>query len=192
MMSAGFSSSNRLRRHLPVTLLASFVKRLSRLSLSSPPAAIIMVIPFVYNLLKKHPALMVMVHREAHEGDAQQGEMANQSRQRVRLLIVLWQDPFDENEPSPLLTNALSSSLWELASHRNHYLSSVSTLAKIFSEAFTKPSYAMEDFLDHSYTTVSFFHVSAVLIFPSLKTPDSCSPPRANGGSKTNLRWQWS
>lgn len=50
-------------RHLPATLLASFVKKLSRLSLTAPPAAIVMVIPFTYNILKKHPALMVMIHR---------------------------------------------------------------------------------------------------------------------------------
>lgn len=35
---------------------------MSRLSLSAPPPAIIMVIPFTYNILKKHPALMVMIH----------------------------------------------------------------------------------------------------------------------------------
>jgi U3 small nucleolar RNA-associated protein 19 len=44
-------------------LLASFVKKLSRLSLTAPPAAIVMVIPFTYNFLKRHPALMVMIHR---------------------------------------------------------------------------------------------------------------------------------
>ncbi|KAG5642180.1 hypothetical protein DXG03_003443 [Asterophora parasitica] len=69
--------------HLPSNLLASFIKRLSRLSLTAPPAAIVMVIPFTYNVLKR-----------------------------------------------------------------------VSTLVKIFSEAFTKPSYAMEDFLDHTYGTL--------------------------------------
>ena len=51
-------------------------------------------------------------------------------------------------------TNALDSSLWELVSHMNHYHPSVSTLAKIFQEAFRKPSYALEDFLDHTYGTV--------------------------------------
>jgi len=49
--------------HLPASLLASFVKRLSRLSLAAPPAAIIMIIPLTYNLLKRHPALMEMIHR---------------------------------------------------------------------------------------------------------------------------------
>ena len=51
----------------------------------------------------------------------------------------------------------LSSSLWELYNHRSHchQNSAVSTLAGILPEAFTKPGYAMEDFLDHIYHTVS-------------------------------------
>ncbi|KAF8868202.1 CBF/Mak21 family-domain-containing protein [Infundibulicybe gibba] len=120
--------------HLPATLLASFVKRLARLTLTAPPAAIIMAVPFTYNVLKRHPALMVMIHRPDCEDPSL--------------------DPFLASEPNPLLTNALSSSLWELTTHRLHYHSGVSTLVKIFSEAFTKPGYAMEDFLDHTYTTL--------------------------------------
>lgn len=64
-------------------------------------------------------------------------------------------DPFDYNEPNPTLTNAIDSSLWELYTHRQHYHSAVSTLVRIFEEAFTKPNYALEDFLDHTYSTVS-------------------------------------
>lgn len=63
-------------------------------------------------------------------------------------------DPYIEDESDPLKTNALSSSLWELASLRNHYLASVATLAKIFGEAFDKQGYDLEDFLDHSYGTL--------------------------------------
>ncbi|KAG2077931.1 CBF-domain-containing protein [Suillus decipiens] len=118
--------------HLPATLLASFVKRLSRLSLNAPPAAIIMVIPFTYNILKRHPALMVMIHNNSGT-DA---------------------DPFIASEPNPNSTHALDSSLWELHSHVHHYDSAVSTMARIFSEAFTKPGYSMEDFLDHTYGTL--------------------------------------
>lgn len=68
-------------------------------------------------------------------------------------------DPFDVAELNPLLTHAIESSLWELNSHREHYLSGVSTLNKIFTEAFTKPGYSMEDFLDHTYGTVRRFSV---------------------------------
>ncbi len=69
------------------------------------------------------------------------------------------------DEPNPNLTNALDSSLWELRSHKRHHHAGVSTLARIFDEAFTKPNYPLEDFLDHTYATV----VSAVHSPPSLK-----------------------
>ncbi|EJT99571.1 CBF-domain-containing protein [Dacryopinax primogenitus] len=121
--------------HLPVALLASFLKRLSRLSLSAPPSALVLLLPLTYNILKAHPSLMPMLHREPPAA----GEDT---------------DPFDPQEPDPMKTNALGSSLWELASHREHYLASVSTMARILSEPFTKPSYALEDFLDHTYGTM--------------------------------------
>jgi len=63
-------------------------------------------------------------------------------------------DPFLPGEANPALTRALESSLWELVSHQTHYHSSVSTLCKIFAEPFTKPSYPLEDFLDHTYATL--------------------------------------
>ncbi|KAI0266569.1 CBF/Mak21 family-domain-containing protein [Gloeopeniophorella convolvens] len=121
--------------HLPATLLASFVKRLSRLSLTAPPSSIVLTIPFVYNILKRHPALMCMIHRDDEESES-------------------YKDPFLADEPNPNLTNALDSSLWELYSHKHHYHSGVSTLAQIFEEAFTKPNYPLEDFLDHTYATL--------------------------------------
>ncbi|KAJ3570848.1 hypothetical protein NP233_g4128 [Leucocoprinus birnbaumii] len=120
--------------HLPATLLASFIKRLSRLSLSAPPAAIVLLIPFTYNVLKRHPALMVMIHNPS-AGDE-------------------YTDPFLPDEPNPTKTRALESSLWELVSHGSHYHTAVSTLCKIFTEPFTKPNYPLEDFLDHTYATL--------------------------------------
>ncbi|GLB45172.1 putative CBF/Mak21 family protein [Lyophyllum shimeji] len=120
--------------HLPANLLASFIKRLSRLALNAPPAAIVMVVPFTYNVLKRHPALMHMIHRTDVDDPSN--------------------DPYLPDEKNPLHTQAQHSSLWELLSHRAHYHSGVSTLVKIFSEAFTKPGYAMEDFLDHTYGTL--------------------------------------
>jgi U3 small nucleolar RNA-associated protein 19 len=37
---------------------------------------------------------------------------------------------------------------------QTHYQASISTLAKIFTEVFTKPQFNMEDFLDHGYGTL--------------------------------------
>jgi len=48
---------------LPAYLVAAFIKRLSRLALTAPPEALLMVIPFICNLFRRHPACKVLVHR---------------------------------------------------------------------------------------------------------------------------------
>ena len=117
--------------HISATLVASFIKRMSRLSLTAPPAAIVIIIPLVYNLLKRHPVLLSMIQRDATD------------------------DPFDATEQDPAKTKAIGSSLWELWTLTNHYHANVATLAKIFGEKLSKPAYALKDFLDHSYTTMT-------------------------------------
>jgi hypothetical protein len=74
-------------------------------------------------------------------------------------------DPFNPSEPNPNLTGALDSSLWEVYSHKRHYHAGVSTLVKVFGEAFTKMPYGMEDFLDHGYGTVSRFVFKFIFSF---------------------------
>ncbi|CDU23115.1 related to NOC4-nucleolar protein, mediates maturation and nuclear export of 40S ribosomal subunits [Sporisorium scitamineum] len=152
--------------HLSSALVASFAKRLSRLSLRAPPAAIASVVPFVYNLLKRHPRCMSMVHKE-WDGD------------RLNIGPAGVEDPFDADEKDPLKTQALESSLWELASFgaaavakgnsggpamgaeegsvlpgEAHYLGSVTGLARIFAEPFTREGYSLDDFLDITYGTL--------------------------------------
>ncbi|KAI9880321.1 MAG: hypothetical protein M1830_004200 [Pleopsidium flavum] len=126
--------------HLPAALVASFIKRLSRLTLHAPPAGIVVVIPWVYNLLKEHPACTFMIHRE------RQGEEANKLLRDRGM-----DDPFNMEEADPMQTNAIESSLWEIEMLQSHYHPNVATLAKIISEQFTKQAYNLEDFLDHSY-----------------------------------------
>ena len=72
LLAAIYSSS--WYSHLPAVLLASFVKRLSRLSLNASPSAIIMIIPFIYNILKRHPTLMIMIHNSDGADDSNNGE----------------------------------------------------------------------------------------------------------------------
>jgi len=129
--------------HLPATLVASFIKRLSRLALHAPPAGVVVVIPWVYNIFKHHPACTFMMHREVRDPDAMK-----------QLEEEGMDDPFDMDELDPLLTDAIESSVWELESLQTHYHPNVATLAKVISEQFTKQSYNLEDFLDHSYTAV--------------------------------------
>jgi U3 small nucleolar RNA-associated protein 19 len=132
--------------HLPAVMVASFIKRLARLALFAPPAAIVAIIPWIYNLLKKHPSCTFMIHREVRTEDA-----------KALLEEEGMDDPFMAEEKDPMETNAIESSLWELIMLQSHYHPNVATLAKIISEQFTKHSYNLEDFLDHSYGSVCTF-----------------------------------
>lgn len=146
--------------HLPAALVASFAKRLSRVALRAPPAAIAVIIPFVWNLCKRHKQCLGLLHRE-FGGD------------RFALGPAGVEDPFDESEMDPLQTGAMHSSLWELAAMgasvtsnqttflvqssigaEMHYLASVASLSKILAEPFTKERYDLEDFLDLTYGTL--------------------------------------
>ncbi|ODV65052.1 CBF-domain-containing protein [Hyphopichia burtonii NRRL Y-1933] len=122
--------------HLAAQLVASFIKKLARLALTASAGGVVIVIPFVYNLLKRHPSCMVLIHNSEQSKDSD------------------YSDPFDLNETDPLKTGAMGSSLWELETLMSHYHPNIATLAKIFSEPFRKPSYNMEDFLDWSYITL--------------------------------------
>ena len=65
-------------------------------------------------------------------------------------------DPFLPNETDPMETRAIDSCLWEIVQLQSHYHPNVATICKIISEQFTKQAYNLEDFLDHSYGSVSF------------------------------------
>ncbi|OBR15248.1 CBF/Mak21 family protein [Colletotrichum higginsianum IMI 349063] len=126
--------------HLPAVLVASFIKRLARLSLNAPPSAIVFVVPWMYNILKRHPLCTFMIHRETRDPEAK----ALMEKQGV-------DDPFVADEADPAETHAIDSCLWEIVQLQSHYHPNVATIAKIMSEQFTKQSYNIEDFLDHSY-----------------------------------------
>lgn len=133
--------------HLPASMIASFIKRLSRLALQAPPGAIVWIIPWIYNQLKQHPPCTFMLHRTYHPGHAIYAAHPNYTEEGM-------DDPFIMSQSDPMLTRAIDSSLWELETLRNHFHPNVATLAKIVGEQFTKRDYHLEDFLDHSYSTL--------------------------------------
>lgn len=129
--------------HLPAVMVASFIKRLSRLGLNAPPAAIVASVPWIYNLFKKHPLCTFMMHREAR---------SDEERRMIQTNGL--DDPFNPEEEDPMETRAIESCVWELVQLQSHYHPNVATIAKIISEQFTKQSYNIEDFLDHSYSSL--------------------------------------
>ena len=52
-----------LSSHLPAYLVAAFLKRLARLSLTAPPTGTLFVIPLIYNMLKRHPQCEPLIQR---------------------------------------------------------------------------------------------------------------------------------
>lgn len=141
--------------HLPACLVASFIKRLSRLALYAPPSGVVAVIPWIYNLLQKHPICTFMLHRQLKvEGD-----------EALSIKEEGLVDTFRMEEPDPMKTGALESSLWEIHMLQSHYHPNVAIISKIISEQFKKPSYNLEHFLNHSYGSVS---PSPRLISPSI------------------------
>lgn len=133
--------------HLPAAMVASFIKRFARLSLHAPPGAIVWIVPWTYNMLKSHPTCTFMLHRTYHPAHAIYTK--NPDYENVGI-----EDIFDPSEPDPMLTGAIESSLWELETLTSHYHPNVATLAKIVGEQFTKREYQLEDFLDHSYSSL--------------------------------------
>ncbi|KAI1496571.1 CBF/Mak21 family-domain-containing protein [Biscogniauxia marginata] len=129
--------------HLPAILVASFIKRISRLCLNAPPAAIVAVVPWIYNLFKKHPLCTFMIHR-----------VPRTPEEKATVESEGMEDPFIAEEEDPMETRAIESCLWEVVQLQSHYHPNVATIAKIISEQFTKQAYNIEDFLDHSYSSL--------------------------------------
>ncbi|KAL5596940.1 hypothetical protein BROUX41_006385 [Berkeleyomyces rouxiae] len=138
LMNTFLSSS-----HLPAALVASFIKRFSRLALSAPPSAVVFVVPWVYNMFRAHPLCTFLLHREIR--DAELKKMIEDEG---------FKDPFNPDEKDPMETGAIDSCLWELVQLQSHYHPNVATITKIISEQFTKQAYNLEDFLDHSYSSL--------------------------------------
>ncbi|KAF2857864.1 CBF-domain-containing protein [Piedraia hortae CBS 480.64] len=120
--------------HLPVGIVASFAKRLGRLALMAPPGAAVWIVPFVYNLIKKHPRLGFLLHRARHAAH------------------LIWQgegfreDPFLPEERDVMKTRAIESSLWELWALRAHWHPNVATLVSVLGQQFTKQEFRVGDF----------------------------------------------
>jgi len=125
---------------LPSYLVASFCKRLVRVSLTSPPSGILFVLALISNLLRKYSSITGLIYRTAQNDTAS-------STQTLQM-----QDPFDSVTNKTSETKALQSSLWELNALEKHYHHTVSTMAKsIGYEGKKTPLYDIDNFLLYSY-----------------------------------------
>lgn len=126
-----------LSRHLPEALVAAFAKRLSRLTLVAPPEDILIILPFIGNLLLRHPGLKRLIDYQ------QNGEVITEVGAGVG-------DPFLMEEREPILSKALFSSLWEIKALQCHMLPNVATAARFIREPLPSVEYDMATALERT------------------------------------------
>jgi len=113
--------------HLPEYLVAAFVKRLSRISLTAPANALLMVLPFIGNLILRHRGLIKMID----------GSNINVAK-----------DPFDEDEPDPAKCDAINSDLHEIRTLQSSSLPQVSQMAKFINKQLPQIEWDLTQYLE--------------------------------------------
>ncbi|KAM9735739.1 nucleolar complex protein 4 homolog [Menidia menidia] len=121
--------------HLPVYLVAAFAKRLARLALTAPPTALLIVLPFIYNLIRRHPSCRVLLHKPSTEDETEPSE-----------------DPYVMDEEDPAQCRALESSLWEIKTLQKHYHPDVAKAAMLINTPLT----AQEDDISEVLETTTY------------------------------------
>jgi U3 small nucleolar RNA-associated protein 19 len=148
-------------------LVASFIKKLIRLSLLSPPNACVFIIALCYNLILFHSELKCLIHSKGlfyfnniidENNSENYGILLLDDNQNDEEKTEIWKgiDPFLFNETNPKNTNAIESTLWEIETLKNHYHPLVSKMAFLFEKNFKekKSGFKISDLLDISYSKI--------------------------------------
>lgn len=157
---------------LPSYLAAAFAKKLGRTALTSPPAGALIVIAIVHNLLRRHPSINFLVHRQdfgdaesppesaSHENvlNHKESPAGNESQGMQQAAERPGADPFNASESDLSKSNALKSSLWEMDTLRRHYCPAVSRFVASLETDLTVRAKTTEvtikDFSSGSYATI--------------------------------------
>ncbi|XP_046670170.1 nucleolar complex protein 4 homolog [Homalodisca vitripennis] len=114
--------------HLPLTLVAAFAKRFSRLLLVASPPDMLILLTFIANLLIRHPNLKFLCH--------------NPNGKDVD------DDVYNESEKDPVKSGASQSQLWEVKLLQQHPCERVAKLARSISDDLPSVEYQLEPLLD--------------------------------------------
>lgn len=118
--------------HLPAYLVAAFIKRASRIALTAPIDALVILIPFIGNMLIRHQSLLdTLVNSDHSKG--------------------LSKDPFNNTEPDPVKTLAIESSLWELKTLQNHWHPKISSAASFINKQLPTMEFDLSDLLETTF-----------------------------------------
>lgn len=117
--------------NLPAYVIASFVKKFSRLALIASIETLYPLIPLIGNLLIRHPTLMELFDKSSTN------EYQN--------------DPFKFEETNLKETRALESSLWELKSLQKHWNDAIREKAKFINYTLPLDEYDLSDLLNTDF-----------------------------------------
>ncbi|XP_065174834.1 nucleolar complex protein 4 homolog [Sycon ciliatum] len=135
--------------HLSAYLVAAFAKRLSRLSLTAPPAGCLIAVAMITNLLKRHPSCKVLVHRKTQERLLDEnGEFLPAVETSVESDVYL------PAEADLSKCRALDSCLWELQCLRGHYVPAVSNSLALLNSVNDVVEIDLEPYLENSYESL--------------------------------------
>lgn len=90
------------------------------------------------------------------------------------MLFLVPQDPYVMDERDPIKSNALDSSLWEVATLQSHVLPSVATAAKFISNPFPSAEWDLASVLEINENDVSSIRMGKFFV---IYTWDSGVPP---------------
>ncbi|EGG14031.1 hypothetical protein DFA_11794 [Cavenderia fasciculata] len=148
--------------YLPNYIVAAFVKRCSYLCLLSPANGCMTLLPFIYNLLQRHPECHILVNnviqkREDPTTSTISGLLLNSAinaaKSTKQVKGFYGKDSYLIDEEDPSKCQALKSSLWEIQLLRDHYHPDISKLAKLFDNGLSN-ALSTEDFSNSSYKSL--------------------------------------
>ena len=122
--------------HISSQIVASFVKRLSRIALTATPDAILILLPMIGNLLIRHPTLFSM------------------ARTGGLLAKDMTVDPFNEKTDDPEKTCALNSYLWEIKSLQKHFSPEVAKTALFINNSLPNRESDLSELLETTFDDI--------------------------------------
>lgn len=120
---------------VPSYIAAAFAKRVARIALLSPAPTLYFSLPFLRQLLQRHPNCLCLIHRTSTSMLGETLEVSVAAQQRANKLIEqLFEgvDPFQSSVKDPWKADALYSSLWELTLLEKQFLPAVPLMVSAF------------------------------------------------------------
>lgn len=119
---------------VPSYIAAAFAKRVVQIALLSPAPTLYFSLPFLRQLLQRHPNCLSLIHR-ANKNTTNDELAAEEKKRAEEVIDKLFDgiDPFSVDQRNPWKSDAIYSSLWELVLLEKHFLPAVPLMVSAFS-----------------------------------------------------------